>query len=84
MIIVIGSFTSANSKRLTELAVERNQNSYQVTGKDDLKKEWFYNVENIGISAGASTPDYLIEEVKEKIILNINYFISQKISTCTK
>ena len=67
VMIVIGSFTSANSKRLTELAVERNDKSYQVTGKEDLKKEWFYNVENVGISAGASTPDYLIEEVKEQI-----------------
>ena len=67
VMIVIGSFTSANSKRLTELAVQRNDNSYQVTGKEDLKKEWFYGVENVGISAGASTPDYLIQEVKEKI-----------------
>ena len=65
--IVIGSFTSANSKRLTELAVQRNENSYQVTGKEDLKKEWFRNVETVGISAGASTPDYLIDEVKEEI-----------------
>ena len=67
VMIVIGSFTSANSKRLTELAVEKNDKSYQVTGKEDLKKEWFYNVENVGISAGASTPDYLIQEVKEQI-----------------
>ena len=67
LMIVIGSFTSANSKRLTELAVQRNDNSFQVTGKEDLKKEWFYNVENVGISAGASTPDYLIEEVKNQI-----------------
>ena len=67
VMIVIGSFTSANSKRLTELAVERNNKSYQVTGKEDLKKKWFYNVENVGISAGASTPDYLIQEVKEEI-----------------
>ena len=67
VMIVIGSFTSANSKRLTELAIQRNDNSYQVTGKEDLKKEWFYGVENVGISAGASTPDYLIQEVKEKI-----------------
>ncbi|MDC0145109.1 4-hydroxy-3-methylbut-2-enyl diphosphate reductase [bacterium] len=67
VMIVIGSFTSANSKRLTELAVERNDKSYQVTGKEDLKKEWFYNVKNVGISAGASTPDYLIQEVKEQI-----------------
>ena len=65
--IVIGSFTSANSKRLTELAIQRNDNSYQVTGKQDLKKEWFVGVETVGISAGASTPDYLIEEVKEEI-----------------
>ena len=69
IMIVIGSFTSANSKRLTELAVERNEKSYQVTGKEDLKKEWFYNIKNVGISAGASTPDYLIDEVKEKIQL---------------
>jgi len=67
LMIIIGSFTSANSKRLTELAIQRNTNSYQVTGKEDLRKEWFYNVENIGISAGASTPDYLIQEVKEQI-----------------
>ena len=65
--IVIGSFTSANSKRLTELAVQRNSNSYQVTGKEDLKKEWFQHVESVGISAGASTPDYLINEVTKQI-----------------
>ena len=67
LIIIIGSFTSANSKRLTELAVQRNSNSYQVTGKEDLRKEWFINVKNVGISAGASTPDYLIEEVTKQI-----------------
>ena len=43
VMIVIGSFTTANSKRLTELAVERNKKSYQVTGKEDLQKEWFHN-----------------------------------------
>ena len=67
LMIIIGSFTSANSKRLTELALQRNKETYQVTGKEDLKKEWFLNVKNVGISAGASTPDYLIEEVKEQI-----------------
>ena len=67
LMIIIGSFTSANSKRLTELALQRNKETYQVTGKEDLKKEWFLNVKNVGISAGASTPDYLINEVKEQI-----------------
>ena len=65
--IIIGSFTSANSKRLTELAQQRNKNSYQVTCCKDLKKDWFTGKKSVGISAGASTPDYLIEEVTNKI-----------------
>ena len=67
IMIIIGSFTSANSKRLTELSKQRNKKSYQVTCADDLDVDWFKNVESVGISAGASTPDYLIEEVKNKI-----------------
>jgi len=67
VMIIIGSFTSANSKRLAELSSERNNNSYQVTCAAGLKNEWFKNKNSVGISAGASTPDYLIEEVKLKI-----------------
>ena len=67
VMIIIGSFTSANSKRLTELSAEINKNSYQVTDKGDLKPKWFENKNRIGISAGASTPDYLIESVKRGI-----------------
>ena len=65
--IIIGSFTSANSKRLTMLSKIINKNTYQVTGKNDLESKWFKNIESVGISAGASTPDYLIEEVKNTI-----------------
>ncbi len=67
VMIIIGSFTSANSKRLAELSSERNNNSYQVTCAKGLMDEWFKNKNSVGISAGASTPDYLIEEVKLKI-----------------
>jgi len=67
VMIIIGSFTSANSKRLTELSTEINKNSYQVTDEGDLKPKWFENKNRIGISAGASTPDYLIESVKRGI-----------------
>jgi len=62
--IIIGSFTSANSKRLTQLSLDINPQSYQVTDSHDLQSLWFENKNKIGISAGASTPDYLIEEVK--------------------
>jgi 4-hydroxy-3-methylbut-2-enyl diphosphate reductase len=65
--IVIGSFTSANSKRLTQLSLERNKKTYQVTNALELDKKWFKNIENVGISAGASTPDEIIEEVVARI-----------------
>jgi len=67
VMIVIGSFTSANSKRLTQLALERNPRSYQVTFDGELDANWFENCETVGISAGASTPDDVISGVVEKI-----------------
>jgi len=67
MMIVIGSFTSANSKRLTQLALERNSRSYQVTSVNDLDQSWFKDSDVVGISAGASTPDKNIKEIVEKI-----------------
>lgn len=65
--IVIGSFTSANSKRLTQLSLEKNKNTYQVTSAGELNDSWFKNCEKVGISAGASTPDEIIKEVVNKI-----------------
>ena len=69
LMIVIGSFTSANSKRLTQLAKERNKLSFQVTCANDVDESWLDNVETVGISAGASTPDNIINEVINKIKL---------------
>lgn len=67
IMVVIGSFTSANSKRLTALAKERNDKSYQVTNADEINPNWFKEVEIVGVSAGASTPDKIINDVLEKI-----------------
>ena len=52
---------------VTDLALKINKNVYQVTCEQELNPEWFVNKESIGISAGASTPDHLIKEVKSKI-----------------
>ena len=67
VMIIIGSYTSANSKRLTQLSLERNKRSFQVTSSDELDSVWFKDCETVGISAGASTPDETIEEVIQKI-----------------
>ncbi len=67
ILIIIGSFTSANSKRLTQLALERNPYSYQVTNVNDIQNKWFKNARIIGISAGASTPDNVIQEVIQHV-----------------
>ena len=67
IIIIIGSYTSANSKRLTKLSKTINSNTYQVTCVDEIDEKWFLNCNKVGISAGASTPDYLISEVAKRI-----------------
>jgi len=67
IMIVIGSFTSANSKRLTELAKMRNERTFQVTCAEDLDADWFQKSDTVGISAGASTPDNIINEVLDEI-----------------
>ena len=67
VMIIIGSYTSANSKRLTQLSLERNKRSYQVTSATDIDSSWFENCNSVGISAGASTPDETIKEVISKI-----------------
>ncbi|MBU0528729.1 4-hydroxy-3-methylbut-2-enyl diphosphate reductase [bacterium] len=74
VMIIIGSFTSANSKRLTQLALERNSHSYQVTNVEDIQNDWFINARTVGISAGASTPDNIIQNVIQHVkkIGNVN------------
>ena len=75
LMIIIGSFTSANSKRLAELSSERNENTFQVTCAAEINSSWFKDdVNSVGISAGASTPDWIIESVIKKVkeITNTN------------
>ena len=67
VIIIIGSFTSANSKRLTKMSKTINEKTYQVMCADEVDKKWFKECLKVGISAGASTPDYLIKSVSDRI-----------------
>jgi 4-hydroxy-3-methylbut-2-enyl diphosphate reductase len=67
LMIIIGSYTSANTCRLTQISKELNPRTYQVESVDDVMFDWFEGVNSVGVSAGASTPEDIIEEVIEKI-----------------
>lgn len=66
LMIVIGGKNSANTKNLFEICSDKTK-THWISDKQELKKEWFEGKNNIGITAGASTPDKIIKEVVEKI-----------------
>ncbi len=67
IIIVVGSPNSSNSNRLKELATKNNIPGYLVDNADELDKSWFENRTNVGVSAGASAPELLVEGVVKQI-----------------
>ncbi len=67
LILVVGAKNSSNSNRLRDLGEESGVNTYLIETADDLDRKWFDNVESIGISSGASTPDELVKEVMNRI-----------------
>ena len=67
VMIIIGGKNSSNTKELFNISKQNCDSSYHVESKDELEKEWFKNKKVCGISAGASTPDWIIEEVISKI-----------------
>ncbi len=67
VMIIVGSFTSANTKRLTAISKQLNPKSYQVQGPEDIQSDWFSRAQSVGVSAGASTPDEIVSEVVKKI-----------------
>lgn len=67
IVLIIGSFTSANTKRLYKISKKINSKSYQIQSWEDVDPAWLKDVDTIGITAGASTPNELILEVKNNI-----------------
>ena len=65
VIVVVGGTESNNSRKLTELARQLGKPAYQVAAASELRLEWFRGVRVVGLTAGTSTPDRAIEEVRE-------------------
>ncbi|MFW6382024.1 MAG: bifunctional 4-hydroxy-3-methylbut-2-enyl diphosphate reductase/30S ribosomal protein S1 [Bacillota bacterium] len=63
IMFVIGGFNSANTNRLAEICSNTGTPTYHIETADDIEWSWLENIKKIGITAGASTPDWLIKEV---------------------
>lgn len=64
-VIVVGGRNSANTTRLAQICAEHCE-VHHIETADELQDDWFNNIKKIGITAGASTPDWIIKEVYEK------------------
>ena len=67
VLIVVGSPTSSNSNRLRELAERLGTHAYMVDAPEDLKPEWFDGKKRVGLTAGASAPEILVQHVIERL-----------------
>lgn len=63
IVIVVGSPTSSNSNRLRELAERLGTEAHMVDSPEDLQPEWFQDKRRVGLTAGASAPDVLVQDV---------------------
>ena len=67
LVIVVGSPSSSNSNRLREVAANRNIEAYMVDRATDLRPEWLAGKRAVGVTAGASAPAVLVQEVVERL-----------------
>jgi 4-hydroxy-3-methylbut-2-enyl diphosphate reductase len=63
VLLVVGSRNSSNSNRLREIGAELGKPSYLIDDADDLRGEWFEDAASVGLTAGASAPEVLVQDV---------------------
>lgn len=63
LILVVGSKNSSNSNRLREVAQKKHIPAFLIDHAEEIKQEWLENAERVGITAGASAPEYLVAEL---------------------
>lgn len=63
LVLVVGSPNSSNSNRLREIAEKLGKESYLIDGAEDIQKSWLNNINTIGVTAGASAPEELVQSV---------------------
>ena len=73
LILAIGGKKSSNTARLADVGNQHGVTSYHIESQDDIEPEWFENVKTVGVTAGASTPDDVIQEVVDHIAATYGY-----------
>ena len=68
LMIVIGGFNSSNTKKLVHVCDEKGIEAHHIESFDQLNKDWFIKKQHVGITAGTSTPENVINEVHIKIL----------------
>ena len=68
IMIVIGGYNSSNTKKLVQVCEEKNIQAYHIESFSQLAEDWFHNKNHVGITAGTSTPEHVINEVHEAIL----------------
>ncbi|MEI6746155.1 MAG: 4-hydroxy-3-methylbut-2-enyl diphosphate reductase [Methylococcaceae bacterium] len=69
IILVVGSPNSSNSNRLREIAEQLGKTAYLIDTAKDMKQEWFSTTKAVGVTAGASAPEILVQEVIQQLKL---------------
>jgi 4-hydroxy-3-methylbut-2-enyl diphosphate reductase len=67
LVLVVGSINSSNSNRLRELAEKQGIAAYLIDGADDIEETWFQGINAVGLTAGASAPESLVQEVSDTL-----------------
>ncbi|NHB60166.1 MULTISPECIES: 4-hydroxy-3-methylbut-2-enyl diphosphate reductase [Photorhabdus] len=67
VVLVVGSKNSSNSNRLAELAQRVGKPAYLIDSAEDIKEEWITGISLVGVTAGASAPDILVQQVIERL-----------------
>lgn len=67
LLLVVGASNSSNSNRLQELGERAGVDSYLITRAQDIKQQWLENKQSIGVTAGASAPEVLVQEVVQRL-----------------
>jgi 4-hydroxy-3-methylbut-2-enyl diphosphate reductase len=67
LVLVVGSANSSNSNRLVEVSSRLGVNAYLIEDANDIRPEWLDGVQAVGLTAGASAPEILVEQVSDRL-----------------